>query len=287
MEDKSNMEITDKELEKINRYAVKPLKREDVYLFSVVLCDNEIDRDCEKFSEQALRELAPMYEGRTGIFDHDPKGENQSARIYETEVKTYDDRMTSDGKKYCALTGKAYMVRTESNKSLIAEIDGGIKKEVSVGCQIKSRICSICGTDINVSSCAHVKGRYYGEKLCFHILENPTDAYEWSFVAVPAQRNAGVTKTCKGGNTFLQGNYEERKKLALACENLREDIIKLSYFAKPLKSAESVFKMTEDMNFDELLKLKKALEKETSETTVSQDSFITEDISENNDNYRI
>ena len=101
------------------------------------------------------------------------------------------------------------------------------------------------------------------------------------------ERNAGVKKTCKGGNAFLQGNYEERKKLALACENLREDIIKLSYFAKPLKSAESVFKMTEDMNFDELLKLKKALEKETSETTVSQDSFITEDISENNDNYRI
>ena len=31
--------------------------------------------------------------------------------------------------------------------------------------------------------------------LCYGILTNPTDAYEWSFVAVPAQRKAGVTKS--------------------------------------------------------------------------------------------
>ncbi len=36
--------------------------------------------------------------------------------------------------------------------------------------------------------------RLYGEKLCFMELQEPTDAYEWSFVAVPAQRRAGVVK---------------------------------------------------------------------------------------------
>ena len=37
-------------------------------------------------------------------------------------------------------------------------------------------------------------GRTYNGKLCWFLLEEPADAYEWSFVAVPAQREAGVTK---------------------------------------------------------------------------------------------
>lgn len=35
----------------------------------------------------------------------------------------------------------------------------------------------------------------YGDRLCFNILTDATDAYEFSFVAVPAQREAGVTKS--------------------------------------------------------------------------------------------
>ena len=35
----------------------------------------------------------------------------------------------------------------------------------------------------------------YGGKLCYFTLKAPTDAYEWSFVAVPAQRKAGVMKS--------------------------------------------------------------------------------------------
>lgn len=46
--------------------------------------------------------------------------------------------------------------------------------------------------------CGHKKGRRYqkdGKKtLCVHELDDATDAYEWSFVAVPAQRCAGVVK---------------------------------------------------------------------------------------------
>ena len=42
--------------------------------------------------------------------------------------------------------------------------------------------------------CDHEKGSEYGGKLCYHILDEPLDAYEWSFVAVPAQVNSGVTK---------------------------------------------------------------------------------------------
>ena len=38
----------------------------------------------------------------------------------------------------------------------------------------------------------------YKGKLCYGLLKEPTDAYEFSFVAVPAQRGAGVTKSFDG-----------------------------------------------------------------------------------------
>lgn len=82
------------------------------------------------------------------------------------------------------------MVRTDKNADLIAEIDAGIKKEVSVSCSASKNICSVCGCDKRITQCEHHKG----QDGCHVILDDITDAYEWSFVAVPAQINAGVTK---------------------------------------------------------------------------------------------
>ena len=274
-----SIDITEDVLEKINIHSVKPLTAEEVYCFSVLLCDNEIDRDYERFSVQSLNTLAEMYIGRTGIFDHNPKGENQTARIYHTEVKSYPDRKTGSGEVYTALMGYAYMVRTEDNKSLIAEIDGGIKKEVSVGCAVSSKICSVCGVDILKNPCSHIRGKYYGEKLCFATLENPTDAYEWSFVAVPAQRNAGVTKTAKNYcDAEPSESIENRDKMIKLCAEIRKDIIRLSYFAKPFISAKAVKAQTEDLNAYELIALKKSLATQVHELDIS-----SEDAEDNSD----
>lgn len=182
------------ELEKINSLTRREFKEKELYTFPVTLCDNDIDRDGEAFSDAALEQMQKLFVGKTGIFDHDPKGSNQTARIYDTEVVTDPDRLTAFGEPYKFLRGKAYTVRTDENKSLIAEIDAGIKKEVSVSCSANSKICSICGAEQHNNACEHIKGREYDGKLCYHTLDDITDAYEWSFVAVPAQRNAGVTK---------------------------------------------------------------------------------------------
>ena len=45
-------------LEKINRFTRRELGEDEVYTFSVILCDNDIDRDLERFSDEALVTLA-------------------------------------------------------------------------------------------------------------------------------------------------------------------------------------------------------------------------------------
>ncbi|HOO06870.1 MAG TPA: hypothetical protein PLH83_10350 [Ruminococcus sp.] len=136
-------------LDKINKFTRRPLTEEEVYVFPAVLCDNDIDRDGERFSDEALETLRELFVGRTGVFDHKAAAANQAARIFDTELAEDPSRKTKDGRPYKFLRAKAYMVRTEENRDLIAEIDGGIKKEVSISCAAAVRRCSVCGNDRN------------------------------------------------------------------------------------------------------------------------------------------
>lgn len=209
---------TEKELELINGYTRSPLTEEDVYIFTVTLCDNEVDRDFERFSTESLSTLGELFTGKTGISDHSMSSKDQRARIFRTYTERFPGKKTSCAEDYTALKARAYMLRTEENAALIKEIEGGIKKEVSVGCAMKECICSICGKDMKKHLCEHIKGKAYGGKICHGILKAPSDAYEWSFVAVPAQRNAGVTKAFK----------TEEKKTTMTIEkfkSLREDTL--------------------------------------------------------------
>jgi len=183
----------DKEtLDKINSLTRRKFKAEELYTFPVVLCHNDIDRDGERFSDEALDEMAELFVGKTGIFDHTPTANNQAARIYDTEVISDPEKQTAWGGEYRCLKAYAYMVRTDTNADLIKEIDAGIKKEVSVSCSASRRTCSICGADVN-AGCEHARGKSYDGQICHTVLDGITDAYEWSFVAVPAQVGAGVT----------------------------------------------------------------------------------------------
>ena len=169
------MEIRE-ELGYINRFAKAELTEDQVYIFSVRLCDNEVDRDFERFDTAALETLGELFQGKSGIFDHQWSAKGQTARIYRTEVVREPAVVTAAGDPYCWLKGWAYLMRTEKNADLITEIEGGIKKEVSVGCSVAKRICSVCGAE--EGACHHIRGQMYGEQLCFTELKEPLDAYE-------------------------------------------------------------------------------------------------------------
>lgn len=188
-------ELTDSELEKINALTRKPFEADRLYTFSLVLCSNDIDRDYEKFSVDSLERLAKLFIGKTGIKDHSMKSSDQKARIFDAWVEKCDDRKTADGEDLYVLRAKAYMVRSEENLPLIEEIEAGIKKEVSISCSAGKSVCSVCGADKKKKHCGHIAGRSYDGAIAYRTLENIGDAYEFSFVAVPAQRDAGVTKS--------------------------------------------------------------------------------------------
>lgn len=198
-------EATEEDMKAINKYALTPLKAEDVFTFKAVLCDNELDRDFERFSLKALQELQRLFLGKTVIKDHVHSAENQVARIYRTELQQGSKTLKS-GELYTQLVAHCYMVKTASNADLIAEIKGGIKKEGSVGCSVSGAVCSICGTDNAKSYCRHYRGRSYdkegGTEVCTFTLTGAKDAYEFSLVAVPAQKVAGVSKSYTGETVY-------------------------------------------------------------------------------------
>lgn len=185
-------------LEKINRFTRRDFSAEELYVFPVVLCDNEVDRDGERFSAAALEALSALFVGKTGIFNHSGKAQDQTARIYDCRVERDPEKITKSGEPYARLRAEAYLPRTERNGGLIAELESGIKKEVSVGCAVRRVTCSVCGADLREGPCEHERGKIYGGILCCAVLDEPTDAYEWSFVAVPSQPAAGVIKSFGG-----------------------------------------------------------------------------------------
>ena len=187
------------QLESINAMARGTLAAEQVYVFSLRLCDDQIDRDLERFDTAALPALAKLFIGKTGIVDHCWSSENQVARIFQTQV------VREDAVSY--IKAWAYIRRGSHTDEIIADIEAGIKKEISVGCAMGRSVCSVCGSDYG--TCGHHKGEYYDGQLCCAILKEPMDAYEFSFVAVPAQREAGVIKGMGRKNRTLKELAEE------------------------------------------------------------------------------
>ena len=270
--------VSAEDLAAINAFAQKQLQADEVYTFAIRLCDNEVDRDFERFDEKCLHELGELFVGKSGLFDHSWSAQGQTARIYRTEVIREEGQKTEAGETYCWLKGWAYMLRTEKNKELMQEIEGGIKKEVSVGCSVGKRVCSICGSE---GGCQHVSGKRYGGKLCYVTLSEAKDAYEWSFVAVPAQKAAGVVR--KGKKTmelkaWVAGSGEEalekqllqlEKEAALGrsyLKGLREEVGRLAALADSDLDGAVFAAITARLEEQELLELKRVYQRRVDES---------------------
>lgn len=260
---------TPQQLAKVNAQAKANLTAEQVYVFSLRLCDDQVDRDLERFDTGALRELARLFIGKTGIVDHRWSTDSQVARIFETEVVREND--------VSYIKAWAYIRRGGGADEVIADIEAGIKKEVSVGCAMGRAVCSICGSDYG--TCGHQKGEHYDGQLCCAVLKEPMDAYEFSFVAVPAQPNAGVLKGLGTGKRRLKdlaeefGAQAEYRALFKEAElgrqyldQIRKDVVRLC-LSLELGIEEPVLRsVVKTVGSEELVKMKEALEQRLAES---------------------
>lgn len=256
------------QLEAINALAKAELTEDQVYVFSLRLCDDQVDRDFERFDTAALPALAKLFIGKTGIADHKWSSENQVARIFAAET------VLEDGVSF--IKAWAYIRRGGANDEIIADIEAGIKKEVSVGCAMGRSLCSVCGSEYG--SCGHQKGQYYDGVLCCAILKEPMDAYEFSFVAVPAQANAGVLKGM-GRNRCLKeladefGAQAEYRTLDQEAQlgrryrrELEDSVVRLCLSLELGADAQTYRGVAKTAGAEDLMKLKAALEQRLAES---------------------
>ena len=182
------------EMALVNAQALRELGAEEVFTFRLAACNNQVDRDLEKFSDGALEGLAEKFVGRPVLMDHCWSAGSQTARVYAAGVEPMPE--TEGGKQ---LVLRCYMPRLRGNEDTIAAIEGGLLRECSVGVSVRRAVCSICGTDWTQHWCEHNKGQQYGEGMCIIILDEAADAYEVSLLPVPAQPAAGVVKSKRYG----------------------------------------------------------------------------------------
>jgi len=256
------------QLDAINAQAKAQLTAEQVYVFSLRLCDDQVDRDHERFDTSALPALAKLFIGKTGVVDHQWSADKQIARIFETQV------VKEAGISY--IKAWAYIRRGGSNDEIIADIETGIKKEVSVGCAMGMAICSVCGSEYG--TCGHRKEETYDGQVCCAILKEPMDAYEFSFVAVPAQKEAGVLKAMGGSKRCLKdlaelfGAQEEYRMLYKQAKlgqqyerQLQDSVVRLG-LALELGVSEPVLRnVVKTAATEDLQVLKEALERRLNE----------------------
>lgn len=255
------------QLAAINAQAKAKLTEAQVYVFSLRLCDDQVDRDYERFDSAALPALAKLFIGKTGIVDHCWSSENQVARIFETQV------VREDGAGY--IKAWAYIRRGGANDEIIADIEAGIKKEVSVGCAMGRSVCSVCGSEYG--TCGHRKGEYYDGMMCCAILKEPVDAYEFSFVAVPAQREAGVLKgmgrkKCLkelaeefGAQAEYRTLFKEAELGRRYRQDLEDDVVRLCLSLELGAEAPVLRSIMATAAAEDLLRLKSALEERMGE----------------------
>lgn len=170
--------ISDEDLEKINKFTRKPLTSDDVAIFEVTLCDNEVDKDFEHFDKDTLEMIRTLSVGNLGVLYDVSYSTDQIARIYDCQINE-SNKLTQSGEYYKKVVAKAYIILTPNNSSLVKKLSSS-PVEVSISGSIKECTCSICGQNMRVSACRHIKGKKYKGKLCYGVLSGMYDFLEWS-----------------------------------------------------------------------------------------------------------
>ena len=183
-------QIAKEDLEKINKFALKPVKQSDVSIYTALLIDDRVTRNATQYSQEFQKMLLSLpvgegnFVGSTFLLgqdsDHQEVAASQIGRVFDAW------QVTDEG-GHVGVMGKIYILK-EGNEETITKIDSGVLKEVSIATKVELPICSICNQDIR--ECEHIKG----QDGCYVKMSGKGFVGEVSLVAIPGSSQAKILK---------------------------------------------------------------------------------------------
>ncbi|NLO32525.1 MAG: hypothetical protein GX117_04100 [Candidatus Hydrogenedentes bacterium] len=167
----------DDPMKAVNHFALRRLTAEEVALFTMDLCNNQVDRHFSRFPEKELERINGLTPGRPLMERHDLAGSLPRGTFFRS-------RLHRDG-DYLSVPPEVYVLRSEQNKDFILNIEGGVYRETSIAFSFRLPECSVCGRDLR--RCSHVPGRSYGDKQCHFIMRDVLEVLEGSVVPAGSQ----------------------------------------------------------------------------------------------------
>ena len=186
-----NDEITSVQKEMIKRFLPRDERNDyinwkDYYVFKIILCNNDVDKDHDRFSIPTLYQIRDMAIGKNGILDTMPSKENKSiiARIFDCSVEYDKGKTTIDGEPLLYVQAYAFLDKCISHGcgAIAQKIKDGFYNEVSIGCSIYE---------------SHKVGLFDSElapEYEITVIDSITDLYEWAIVQKPDVLNCPLKR---------------------------------------------------------------------------------------------
>ncbi len=171
-------------IEEVNRYALRPLQREEFEVFTLDLCNDRVDRHHSRFPVDELHKIHGMVPGRPLMERHDLKGSLPRGTFFRSMLHRGDEGLS--------VRPDVYVLRTRENEDFILNIEGGVYRDTSMGFAFRTPECSVCDKDLR--TCSHVPGRSYGDETCHYLMRDVLEVMEGSVVPSGSQGTGFVSQ---------------------------------------------------------------------------------------------
>jgi len=235
--EESRFHNSDQDLDAINRHTLKPVTKDDIAVFRMDLCNDQVDRHFSRFPQKELRAINDMIVGKPLMELHDTHGRQPLGKFFQS-------RMNKDGGNV-SVQPDCFILRTPANEEMIRNIEAGICCGTSIGFSFENPECSICEGDLR--ECSHYPGIDYDGERCHYVMHDVSDVYEGSVVPLGSQGTEFIEAraTEETFTRFLplintRGKTAEERNPALAKARAEKTPIELIDKGQPICLADSL-----------------------------------------------